>query len=562
MIECDSVESKALAAQRVIEGLLRDGMVPCLSWSAGKDSSVCAALTLRAAAEVKAQTGSCPPILLHHGDTLVEQPEISLHARAEIAKMSQYAQRHGLDLRVAIVTPALSSTWQVKVIGGRGIPTFVTSSQRNCTIDLKRVPIERARKAMLRDLKSAGASSFSILGTRYEESQERRRRMEERGETSDSLWLGDDGQPYLSPIAHWSSDDVFELLGLAAAGRLACYSDFSDTLRIYADSGGSSCAVVADMATASLKQARPCGARTGCWSCTPIGHADKSMDNLIATSPRYSYLAGLSRLRNWLVNTQYDWSARNWLGRTLDADGYVTVLPDVYSPSVLEKLLRWCLSLDVIERREAARAGVAPRFQVISLDQLIAIDASWSLQGYFKRPFSALAVYRDVVEEGNLLQVPLTSPMPKVAMPPRRYLKVGEGWSQLNRDYRLAGLEGDIFGFPSECGPAYRTEDLYSVSEEGAEFVFGVMFDELMERHDRADGSCTDAFRLYLQYGTIAVTAQSASRYSEILRRTVWKERHGLVGEIAPEELLRRCEPIGFSPESAGAGVQLDLLAA
>jgi hypothetical protein len=43
------------------------------------------------------------------------------------------------------------------------------------------------------------------------------------------------------------TDEVLEYIGLRAAGELGgdAFSDFSDTLRIYAHSEGQSCAVVA-----------------------------------------------------------------------------------------------------------------------------------------------------------------------------------------------------------------------------------------------------------------------------------------------------------------------------
>ena len=52
----------------------------------------------------------------------------------------------------------------------------------------------------------------------------------------------------LSPIIHWSADDVFEYLRCASAGMIETYySDFSATLQFYRDAGGSFCAVVGDM---------------------------------------------------------------------------------------------------------------------------------------------------------------------------------------------------------------------------------------------------------------------------------------------------------------------------
>ncbi|HYG88969.1 MAG TPA: hypothetical protein VD978_22230 [Azospirillum sp.] len=73
----------------------------------------------------------------------------------------------------------------------------------------------------------------------------------------------------------------------------------------------------------------------------------------ILLNPKYGFMRGLNELRNFLVHTQYDHTRRRWTARTTDPlTGYVRIVPDVYSPAMLEELLGICLTLDARERAE------------------------------------------------------------------------------------------------------------------------------------------------------------------------------------------------------------------
>jgi hypothetical protein len=90
----------------------------------------------------------------------------------------------------------------------------------------------------------------------------------------------------------------------------------------------------------STGSSKPCGARTGCWACTRAGRSDRSAEQLVASDEtKYGHLKPLNRLRTWLVNTQYDWSLRNFLGRTIADDGHIEIGADSFSPETLQKLL-------------------------------------------------------------------------------------------------------------------------------------------------------------------------------------------------------------------------------
>lgn len=525
---------------------------PCsVSWSAGKDSSVVLGLTLQAALALKKAGVAVHQIIVTHGDTTVENPEIRAYADSEIRKIEWFALEHGIPLKVAVARPSLSESWQCRVIGGRALPSM-PGANHDCSSEMKVNPMGRLRKALLGP--DAG-EVVTVIGTRFEESPQRATRMAERGETADRPWEGDDGKLYLSPIAHWGMEDVWEYLGLARSGdpEVVTFSDLQEVFRIYADAGNASCAVVGDMATKG--KSKPCGARTGCWCCTPIGR-DKSLEAMIEGDERYAYMRGLNRLQRFLVNTRWDFGRRLWLGRTVDEHGYVAIQPDVYSPDMLKDLLRYCLTLDAEERAAARELGIAPRFEIINLITLLAIDAMWNLQGYHM-PFEALRVFRDVVLEGNRYPVPIVEEFPRPkAMPKTRYLSVGIDYAN---DTRLIGLRDVTLEAIDEPGTGcmgtrttrdgrvvmdVNTSPAFDIDPEGAVLFMEYEFDRVLDEYE--DGmrhGPVDGYLYYARMGMLSVAPQNIPTVDEILRRTWWKWHNGWFGQISTDELLKTSVP-------------------
>lgn len=544
MFTTSSFKEKVRKAIDAISLLLQNGR-PCISaWSSGKDSSVSLSLVLIAALEARQKGHSLPPIIVSHGDTTVENPEIRAYADAEIQRVKAFAQAHGLPLNVSVARPNLAESWQVRVIGGRALPSF-PGTNHDCSMDLKIRPMNRLRNNMLG---KGMEHSITVIGTRFEESPARAARMTERGETPYQPWQGDDGMSYLSPIAEFTMDDVWEFLGRARAGEpgFRTFSDFDDLFRIYADSSGSSCAVVGDMASAG--KSKPCGARTGCWCCTPVG-IDKSLTAMIEGDERYAYMRGLNRLQRFLVNTRWDLSRRNWLGRSVDDDGYVAIAPDVYSPDMLRDLLRMAVTLDVEEQDRAARANEAPRFEIIDLRTLVAIDAHWNLQGYHL-PFEAWRVWKDIYEEGARYPVPevAETPRPK-KIPKPRYLHVGREWSA---DTQLIGLRDLCLELTSEpgsgCMGTRTTADGRTVLDMNSGLNMDVDLEgaldfvqfELDDQLRRKTFNPTEGYLYYARTGFLSIARQSYGVIDEILRRTWWKWHNGCFGQMSPDQLIAR----------------------
>lgn len=548
--------SRAERAESVLMALLRDGRAMVVSWSAGKDSSATLNLLLSAAAKLTADGVVVPPIVVNHVDTLIENPEMVAYAVGEMQAIRAYAAKHRLPLELHTAAPSLNDQWVVRVLSGRALPSFQTGN-RDCTTDFKITPLERLRKQVFKTLKANDAlreEPVSLIGTRFDESVTRGRNMTSRGESDIELrrGVGRDGKPsglYLSPIAYWSSDDVWEYLGMARAGAIDAYSNFDDTFRVYADAMATSCAVVAEDMSKAMKASKACGARHGCSLCTVVEH-DQSMTNML-TQPQYAYMRGLNDLRNFLTNTRWDLTRRNWLGRTIN-DGYIRIGPDTYSPGMLEELLRYALTIDVNEKAAASRLGIHPRFQLVSIQQLIAIDAIWSLQALHK-PFHALQLYAEVYAEGLRFPVPSVPVFAKPEIFPERYLYVGADWDEGDA-LTYTGLRSavhELVSADSACMGTrllrsgkevldIQTGDMLEVDAESAYLFLDFELDRMLERHASAQGPSTEAYMYYVSTGLLQVKAGMESQIDAMLRRSSFKARNGYVGQIDPATVWNR----------------------
>ncbi|ACK78634.1 conserved domain protein [Acidithiobacillus ferrooxidans ATCC 23270] len=528
-----------------------------VAWSGGKDSSVVLNLTMQAAkAVLESGQTIAAPILVTHGDTGIENPEIRAYASTEIGRLRRYAERHRIPLAVHVATPNLTESWPLRVIGGRALPSF-PGMNHDCTTDLKIHPMQRLRKR-LQNPKTA-ASLVTIIGTRFEESPQRAARMLEREETADKPWLGDDNQWYLSPIAYWTMEEVWEYLGQCRDGNpdVLTFSRFEEVFRIYADAAGSSCAVVGDMATKG--QAKPCGARTGCAVCTPIGR-DKSLEAMIEADPRYHYLLGLNQLQRFLLNTRWDFTRRNWMGRSVDAEGYITIAPDVYSPDMLRDLLRYVLTIDAVEAETARAEGHAPRFQWIDPKILLAIDAQWSLYGYHPA-FEALRIFHDVHDLGRRYPVPDVDAWPQQPMPRKQRLYVGTPWEDQQDLQGYRDIQQEIaVGSDSPCMGTRRLANghvvmdvessvAFDFDDEGVADFFGLEYDAILEDlQDGRDFGCCGSYLYYSRMGMLSVAPQAIATIDKIMRRTQWLYAKGWNGQRQVEFLPHR----SIRPEKDG----------
>lgn len=126
------LEDLIAMAEQSIFRLFANNVPVLVAFSSGKDSSTVANLVLSAARKYVANGGHAV-VLVTSSDTLVENPEVAANVRKELDKMEVYARKHGIDLTTKIVYPHLLSTFQVKTLSGRGLPSFAGSSS-DCTV--------------------------------------------------------------------------------------------------------------------------------------------------------------------------------------------------------------------------------------------------------------------------------------------------------------------------------------------------------------------------------------------------------------------------------------------
>ncbi|KVP98111.1 hypothetical protein WJ96_05945 [Burkholderia ubonensis] len=523
----------------------------CFSYSGGKDSSTVLSMGLAAAAQLQAEGKTVKRFLVLNSDTQVENPEVLGVVRAELARVQQWIDAHALPGHIAVTEPYILSQWAVTIIGGKTlISTPLTN--RNCTTDLKTTPLGRVRTQFFGHNRVAeGKFTVGVTGVRFDESAERAGNMTKRAESPIQVVQTHENQDvFLAPIATWTTDEVMEYIGLAVNRDvlpederlpIAIYSDFVDVWRIYKDAEGECTVGRGD------KPSKGCGARHGCYVCTMVG-SDKSMDAFLMQE-QYAYMEPLTRFREYLNNTVYDLSKRTWIGRTIN-DGHIVYGPDAYSPEYVQDLLRYALTIDRDEQLAAEKLGIAPRFQIVSLRALVAIDAVWSLQAY-TLPFSALAIYHDVYVKGMRFEVPSVAKAPITPVPPARYIPV-EDWDEdaLDaftglRNALLEATEGpctalreiQVKGTPRQV-MTMDTDRMFEVHEESVHLLLEFELERLVERHHASARTAGkygfslvgEGYKWYVSYGAITLAKSQVGEVDSILRRSSWREQHGLSG--------------------------------
>ena len=541
---------KLAAAEEAIYRLYKEGRPVYYGFSGGKDSALIVDIGLRAARRLKAEGGN-PVSVVGTSDTKMENPEIRAHYLSELNKMGRYARQHGLALQTAVIEPTLASTWQLKILSGRGIPSFAGGGS-DCTTDLKILPQIRFRKSLFATWTKQGfPEPVTVLGVRREESVIRANRMKERGDSAVEPVRNKDGDLVLAPIADWSELDVFEHLGNITNGFAESYSDMKETDRIYAHSAGTSCSVVA-MDTHEARKSPGCGARHGCHSCQKS--EDKSLEAMINFDARYEYARGLNKLNKLIRATRYDWSLRHWVGRTIKG-GFVEIKPDTYHPKFIRDLTRYMLQLDYDEGVRARRAGEAPKFTLLPLEMMIAIDALQSLNGVAK-PFQVWADYRDIHHRKIRYDIPEVATTPAQPIPKAKYLHVGtewddssnSAWTGLRSDY-LEGIVGEGGCLPplSELKDGtsvweVHNEQQFDIDREAAMMIEDFEVDRLLDQHDRGctAGGIAWGYKWYAQFGVLTLSYAQLAKHDEVLRRTAYKDRLGLTLDYSVDDLLAR----------------------
>lgn len=536
-------ESVATLAQ-----LMRDNMPIACAFSGGKDSTALMVVWFMAVVRVLAEGGR-PRMLVLNANTGIENPVISAVAYAEMARMQTYAKRLGVHLEVAVSQPKLLDTWAVRIIGGRALPS-VPERQGDCSTDWKIDPMNRLRREIL-PAWGGDREVVTLTGTRFAESAARGQKMRKRGDSDQVPVRNKMGELVLSPIAAWSTENVWELIGLLTSGLIESYTDAVAVRDAYADAGPTSCAVINDSLTEGSPAKGGCGARFGCMLCMQV-RTDASMDAMLE-KPEYAFLKGVAALRQYLIATDYDLEQRLWVGRTISG-GHVAIRPDVYGPKKLRELFRMAVTLDAVEYEASREAGLpAPRFQLVSLEQAFAIDALWSINGHWDG-FAALDDYLSIHEKGDRYPVPTVTPFPKVELPEPKFLPVGDDWTMaantavagLLDPYAASMLESCIgvteYGKSNVVtGWEGITDDEFHFDLEGAILFLDFEAERHIEdyRHLQAKGGSGTTYRTYQQYGFMKIGEGQVRSHDRALKRAFWKGKLNLNGPDTDIEAVK-----------------------
>lgn len=558
-----SLDERVASATDVILQLFEEGRPVVIATSFGKDSATVTSIVMNAARDFAAAGGK-PLVVATSSNTLVENPEVHAMAKDEMGKLHAYARAHGIRFFGKFVTPQLLSTFQVKILSGRGIPSWA-SGGNDCTVDLKISGQKSYRKKLFRTISQKGMPEpVTCLGMRIQESEVRAARMKANGARAETPVRNKDGELVLCPVSYWAEDEIFEYLGECSSGLREAYSDFKETLRIYAHSAGTSCAVVAQSIYEGKQKKGGCGARHGCFTC--LKAEDKSLAAMIALDSRYQYMRGLNRLNSYLRAIEKDWNRRHWVGRTIE-EGYIMIQPDTLHPREVRSLTRYMMQLDHDEGLRAHRAGESRKFTLLPLEMMIAIDALQSLNG-ISRPFAIWDDYRSIYDKGIRYDIPDVAPFKETPLPDAKFLYVGKEWDTSAPDSAWTGLRDaytEALTEGSGCTPELRilkdgtavwdveTDQSFTVDQESAVMLLDFEMENMLAMHDASysRGGITQAYKFYLQYGVIKLSHAQVAKHDEVLRRSAFKDRLGATLDYDVNALLEKAIPFNQLPEEA-----------
>ena len=528
--------------------LIRRGHSIHLRFSGGKDSSACAVLVIEAVRRAS-EEGITTTHHISSSSTQIDNPAMEMHLLAVQDEMREHFAKCNLPIEVHLTHPSLASSFVVTTIGRGTLPRFPENSKhRQCAQDWKYTPARKLAAVLeARAIEQTGRQMISVIGTRFDESTVRKTLMQKRGESAIAPVRSDDGELVLSVIAMWTLSDVWNTLEMLLEPESSPYQaaisqeSVQRMFMLYQDSNDGVCGVV--LGDGGNRQ--PCGARTGCWGCTLTGDSDRSMESMLA-QPRWAFMRPLNDFRNLLMATQFDMATRELVGRSVSQAGYLPIGPDVYSFEFRKDLLKYLLSMEAIERERAEgmeaaiftgrlpdtkenRLMAEPAFELVSLQQLTLIDFHWSNHYQADHAFPAISIWYDINVLGRRYPVPKLHKAPKLTIPTKRWLKVG------NYDY-AAPSEGLRSVGNEMWNPYLHPERIFNHREvEGKRTTWFDQTDQLSVDPEKACAfitciyptmvvesrhySAADSATFWLNEEIVTLPVGHAHRYQEIALR-------------------------------------------
>ena len=527
----DSFDAKYEASKEVIKSYLLEGWALFDAYSGGKDSSVKLCLVLNAMQEFVAEHGKdkCPPLAIMHSDTLLENPVIAKHTHSELMRIKSFVAANNLPVSVHVASPSLSENYLVNVIGGRTILSTAETKNRKCAVAMKVNPIQRLKKKIMENLgKDYGDKVLMLVGKRYDESASRHADMIANGERPD-VHVSRSGENLLSPIAHFTLDDVYWCIGMVRNDMLSSYSDFESLVETYKAANGGECMINAVEGKAGSTS---CAARYGCWVCMATAD-DKSMNTMVE-SDEFSFMRNLWALRNFMLASHNNPDLRTWLARTINDDGTVNIKPNSYSPEFTEQLLRMVLSVQVAEEEEAFELGIEPRFTLLTFEEVMAIECQWGRYGYH-RGLEAIRIWKEVIDQGRLTLPPMdTDSLPKFPrlndVPAATVPFVDEHYDSIHTGFRdvgamVAGCEDTVIKPDGSIYTNARTSEEFSIDPEALMMFVDYEMDRALENYNNDNWAPGAGLHYLFRLGVVSINKASHSEYDRMLRMSnqIWR---------------------------------------
>jgi DNA sulfur modification protein DndC len=400
-----------LAVSRA-QKLFLDGWRVVLGLS-GKDSgaaSVCLVEGLKRAKAIKNDVG---PLYLVTTNTTLDNMVLHDFMLTLHDDLEAYGKAFDLPIVCHELRPALSSTPIIEYIGrGKLLRTPETTAKaRDCAVSWKIEPM----KKFLNEISQKHQTDriCSISGSRDLESTARAKNLKKREETPHTPVKTPLGWT-LALIKEWSLSDVWQLFSIIDNGDIESYSDHFNLMKKHYSAGNGG---VCDLFAGNLGQNKSCGSRFGCVLCAQTKEDSSLLNQIEIDEKTYGFMRPLNDLRNYMVNTLYDYNHRSSLGRKLTREGYIKVGVNQYSIEYRMDLLRYVLSIQ-------ANAFDQYGYHIIDLidyRELLAIQYHWSREGGEKKPGMALNIWHEIVNEGHRYPVPETQLTPKEFTPEYRY---------------------------------------------------------------------------------------------------------------------------------------------
>lgn len=567
---------KVANAVRVIKQQILNGKRCVVASSYGKDSSVTLSLTLRAMEELQIEGKPVPELHVVTSNTGLENPRVDEYSKQEIASMKAYVAKKNLPVRQWVCQPNLSENWLVSIIGGRTVASMPGNSAK-CQQQLKKSPMDRTKRQIKSVIKNEMGSSYTddtlitLIGTRRDESAVRGRNMAARGESALApVNMASEGEKpswMLSPIADFTTMDIFQFLSDVTNGRITTYSDFVQLTEVYRDSAGD-CMVNVMLRDNGVERKTSCGARHGCWMCLRVA-SDKSMENMLAQEDgKYAYMTPLNQFRNYVQANHYNPRARNWLARTVNPEtGGIRISPNAHSPAYCLELLRYALTIDVVEAEWAMANRKAPRFQLLGIKEVLAIDLMWGRYSY-QRPFTALAEFKAIFEEGKRYPLPVeyqvfqradldVSTSVEVPFADEQFNGIFEGLRSVSDEFSCQTIVSKNGVYYTNVNEANE----YDLDEQAVGDFFEFELDRALEYYGpHSDVYPSQAVHYLLRFGVVSIKKGGQSEWDRMLRLGNQLHRLGLEGILHdPQALIAKLSHPTSTADGKSTGIAPNL---